>query len=523
MKSQAACADLVRVSQAARLDACNCDAVSSAAAIREADAERGTHKMLIRFGLSLRVKISWVDLELNGEPLRVPYLKPSDYLRKLLKFHPDVIWGAGVGNKRQRCTSFWKAYYQSHPTHKAFTSFSANDLSQLLPIQVHGDEGTGSKKQPVSIFNWQTVWGRETQKTEHVKAEKFGACASCPAGSCISTCCTVPRTCPKGTASTMGLDDADLLELQQQLPTSSGHSFLQRHLIFVLPTYLVKKGPEVLEAVLSATARDLEMLFTSGIQVDDRQIYAAVVSLKGDAKWHASVGHFTRCYSRLGDVTSRPICPECHGGEASAPFEDTSNDPKWVASLYQTVPWSQSNPGPLEQIPYDDLAPARKYKRDLLHCFKIGLARDITGSGILLLCRRLKWFDEDGDSIALGKRLKRAHSRFALWAAATQHTPHLRGFTKDSFHLSRVDGFAFTNYKGSDSMLLLQWLRTELRLLIQQDLEQHTEDMDLVRVLAQVCDSSLACFRILYRHGLWLARNCIFVELECLATHSCKP
>ena len=448
-----------------------------------------------------------MDLELKGEPLRIPYIKPSDYLKKLLECYPEVVWGDGFGDEQQRCKSFWKAYYWSHPTHTAFSTFSENELVHLLPIQVHGDEGTGSKKQPVSIFNWQTVWGQQTEKTKHIKAQKFGECKSCRDGSGISKCCSVPRKCPRGSASTMELSPEDLLELQTQLPTSSGHSFLQRHLVFVLPTYLVKKGPEVLEAVLLATAQDLKLLFTEGIRVHDKHIYAALVSLKGDAKWHAGVGHFTRSYARLGDVTSRPICPECHGGECGMPFEDTSSDPCWVRTLYETVPWM--NPGSLEEIPFDSSCPSRKYKRDPLHVFKIGLARDITGSGILLLCRRLKWFDEHGDSIAMGNRLKRAHSRFALWAAATGNTPSLRAFTKDTLHLARVDSFAFTNYKGSDSMLLLQWLRTELRLLQRQERYLHHEDIDLVKALIQVCDSSLAFFRILYSHGLWLPKKCV--------------
>ena len=122
---------------------------------------------------------------------------------------------------------------------------------------------------------------------------------------------------------------------------------------------------------------------------------------------------------------------------------------------------------------------------------------------------RLLRFDDVGDSIELGARLRRVHSRFALWAAATHHTPHLRSFTKDSFHLPRVDSFAFTNCKGSDSILLLQWLEVELRLLKRQGNQEHQADMDLVQALIQVCGSSLGIFRLLYSHGLWLPRQCM--------------
>ena len=246
------------------------------------------------------------------------------------------------------------------------------------------------KKQPISIMNWQSVWGEATERTAHLETTPFGECALCSTRTGINKCCKVPDTCPKGTASTMHLGNEDLLELQRQWPTSAGHSFLQRHLIFVLPTNLVKKGSEVMEAVLDATAKDLEMLFNSGMNVDGQQVLASLVSCKGDAKWHAGIGHFTRCYSRLGDTRSYPICPECLGGDPSYPFEDCGNDPAWTQTLYESVPWN--TPGKLELIPYDDQCPARKYKRDPLHVFKIGLARDITGSGIVFLCRRMKWF-----------------------------------------------------------------------------------------------------------------------------------
>ena len=342
------------------------------------------------FGLSLRVKISYVALDLNGESLRIPYLKPSDYLKKLLHCYPEVVWGDGVNDTSQRCTSFWKAYYWSHPTHTAFSTFSYNGLGHLLPIQLHGDEGTGSKKQPVSIMNWQTVWGHSTKKTEHLQAATFGACHSCSEPSRISRCCSVPPTCPKGTCANMQLTNEDYLELQGQLPASAGHSFLQRHLVFVLPTNLVKKGPEVLEAVLSACADDLARLFNFGIYVGGKQMFAAIVGCKGDAKWHAATGHFTRCYSRLGDTRSYPICPECLAGDPAFPFEATNSELGWMMTLYESVPWNV--PGQLEKIPFDQEYPARKYKRDLLHVFKIGLARDIAGSGIVFLCRRLRWF-----------------------------------------------------------------------------------------------------------------------------------
>ena len=507
-QSQAACADLVRLSEAAREDSSTCEAVARAAAIPVHDAEKGTHKLLNIFGLSLKVKVSFLELNLRGEFLRIPYLKPSDYLRRLLLSYPSVVWGAGVTDPKQRCRTFWKAYYASHPTHVAFTEFDANNLQSLLPIQLHGDEGTGSKKQPVSILNWQTVWGVEGKCNRELSSKTFGACPMCPSASRLGSCCEMPSTWAQPSDESMQLDELDRLELQGQVPTTAGHSFLQRHLVAVLPTHLCTKGPEVLDEVLKAMSLDLKKLFRRGLRVGPTHYWASLVGCKGDAKWHASTARLLRSFHNLSDVNPRPICAECFAGHVDYPFEDTGPSPAWVHTLYETEPWDPMDRGWFERIPYDPAMPARKYKRDLLHVFRIGLARDICGSCITMLCRHFKKFDDVGDSVELSKRLKRAHGRFALWAMANHKSPHLRGFTKDSLHLSRVDGFAYTNCKGSDSMLLLAWLRTEFGLMEQWNLPEHQDGMCLVRAARAVCNESLNLFELLYCHGLFLPRAC---------------
>ena len=409
------------MSAAAREDNCQCDAIAKAASFRQKDAEQSAHKLFQTFGLSLKVPISWVQLKIGNEHCRVPYLKVSDFLRKLIDCYPGCVF-ADSQQPGQRCQSFWKGYYWSHPSHEVFKKFGINDLSSVIPLALHGDEGTGSKKQPISIVNWQTIWGKATTKTEHLGNQVFGSCTSCPASSKTRKICRVPEHWPAASDENMGLTFTDLVELQNQYPTTSRHSYLSRHLICCLPTHLVKKGPQILDAILDATAKDIAMLFQTGIEKTAGRFFVALVACKGDAKWHASTARLVRCYSRIGEVNQNPICPDCLGGDPSFPFEDTSSDPKWVQTLFESIPWNGE--GKLEQIPYDPAMPSHKYKRDLLHVFKIGLARDICGSCIMLLTRRLKRFDSPGDSIELGQRLKRAHGRFALWAAASQKSPH---------------------------------------------------------------------------------------------------
>ena len=272
----------------------------------------------------------------------------------------------------------------------------------------------------------------------------------------------------------------------------------------------MKKGAGILQAALEAIAADLKMLFHTGIEVDGIRFFGALVSAKGDQKWHVSVACLTRSYANIGEINMKPICAECMAGHRDFPFEDTSSSPRWVSTLFTSEPWDF--PGPLEEVPFDANMPARKYKRDLLHVFKIGLGRDMCGSFIMLLARHFKHFDcgDHRESISMSNRLKRAHSRFTLWCAASGSCPHLRGFTKDFMHLSTVAGYAYTNSKGSDTMLLLRWLRLELGLLHDRlKAKDEQEAIALAQCGMQMCDSAAGMFRLLYGHGLWLPAQCM--------------
>ena len=504
--TEAACADLARLSAAAKADCNSCLAVSEAALLPEKDAEKGAHRILNIFGLALKVPISKARLKLHGEELVIPFLKPSDFLKKLLESHADVIWAGG--DPQQRCLSFWKAYHASHPGHQVFQQFSLDQLAYVVPLLLHGDEGSGSKKQPIAIVSWQTPWGSATEKSVRVTNEDNFLCCSLCASKCrISKCCVVPDSARVETKEEMDLGDLDYKELQSQFPTTAGNSYLTRHLMFVLPTHHLKKGPEVLDTLLASCAADLDQVFTEGIMVGSCRFFGALIACKGDSKWFAQIARLQRSYADLGEISSRPICAECLAGDECFPFEDTTDSAAWVSTLYESVPWDPHRPGELEVVPFDDREPARKYKRDLLHVVKIGIGRDIVGGTLTMLARFFRHFDAPGDSQAFEQRLKRAHARFALFCLAEGHCPHLRGFTMASMHMSRIDSYAFSNSKGSDTMRLVAWLRLECGLAFQKN--QDHQHKDLLRAAEQVCASTTGLFRICYSHGLFLPRPCM--------------
>ena len=464
------------------------------------------HKVFKKHGLSLQVNISWARIQLASSTCKVPYLKPSDYLSCLLKEHDHLVWAGG--DPEARCEAFWRAYFQFQPSHQVFQQFSKDQLKRVLPLMVHGDEGTGSKKQPVSIVSFQTPWGTPTNERKFAKRKHLDNCSQCAARP-WKPCCSAPPSSASASAEQaedMRLRQQDLEELEKQWPTVSGNSYSSRHLCFILPTYMVNKGPEVLHGMLETMSTDISNLFFQGLEMSSGVCYfAALVGLKGDAKWHAHTGNFVRSYLHLGDVKDHEICPWDNAGHADHPFEDCSDIASWVTTLFQSVPWSQ--PGPFENIPFDTTMPAAKYRRDPLHIFKIGLARDVVGSLIILLARFYCAWDWPGDPVGLWPCMERAHKRFVLWCKAEKQTPHFKSFTKDFLHMSLVTDYAYTGSKGSDSMLLLRWLQFELGLAIQNG--SHGQRDDLLRVGLRITTAARDCFRLLYSHGLWLGVNCM--------------
>eukprot|EP00439_Symbiodinium_sp_Y106_P030613 s149_g3.t1 len=503
---------MARVAEAAAKDGLRgFAAVAETAKIKPSQAERDAHRLFSRWGLRLGVKVSELILSDGGRNLVVPFLKPSNWIRCLLAKYPSALFGGcNLDKGPTKCLAFWKGLYQSQNTLEVFHHFKPEQLQYVLPILLYGDEGTGSKKQPIAIGSFETVFGIEDEETRKTtKRAKFSDCIhGCGDEEILGHCCKLPEHWPPHPREPAGLrlSDDDLQELQNQWHASTGHSYLARYLNYIIPTAWLDLGPWVLDGVQKAVADDLHSLFYEGLIVNGQQFHVAVVGLKGDQKWHVRVAGFYRSYLHLGDVKSHEICPDCLAGNPEYPFEETGYNPRWVETFGSAdLPWSE--PGVFESLPFDSTFPSFKYKRDMLHTFKLGLGREIAGGTIMLLCRFFETFDSPGDSKGVIQRLERAHARFTMYTSAEKKTPHVRKFTKDFLHHKTSKSFAFTASKGSDTILLLQWLRLECGLAIQKHAAHRR--VDLLKAALQVTRASNLAFWMLYNHGLWIPRHCM--------------
>ena len=420
--------------------------------------------------------------EENGVVVNLPYLKPCDMLKLLLGTYPwTLLGGVQPGEHTQLLSSFWRHYKHEHGSHDVYQQAENGELllSNTIPIVLHGDGGRTTKKQPLEVVSICPVLGLDTEHTR----------LTC-------TCCRNPQTyCGKRKRSAL----AQRLNLKN-------NSYTTHFLCFAFPSKKYKTTPGLLRSMLGAISEDLGQVCREGLPCtylgEEYRFNFAILGIKGDQEWHAKSGLLTRSYMNVGYKNPIPCCSECGAGGPGLPFEDSSTRALWRTTLYSQAPWDAVPP--FQPLPFEDWSTgqaSRFFKRDPFHIFRLGIARNFIGSSLVYLCNE-GYFDSPGDGCGLDARLSRAWSAFMLWCDTHSHSPAgIRSFSRQKLHMPTVGSFPWVGCKGSDTILLLRWLRfyTRLQLL--------SRPSSMVEIIAGGCGNGLA-FQGIYRHGLWLNNSC---------------
>lgn len=459
------------------------------------NAERDLHRTFARAHLSLPIPIKKLNHRLStGQEVSIEYVDPSDWLFTLLTKYPRLLAG-GFAPIEDQFAGFWGLYRQSHPGHDVFRFHDAH-LGQVLPIMFFGDEGRGPRRAGYMAATIESCLGL----TEISKMD-----------------CDCDQHLNGLTPEWLPSSDGPVAEVTEQMRCAArlatnygGNSYLTRFLLFGIPGYLYDKTPSVVQTHLHKVAANLVELFHQGLTVRGKQYYAALVASKGDMKFQAFVvGHLTRSYANLGHSRALAACSMCLAGTAEYPLEDCAHSPSWAESMYVERPYNEADPPVFNQVPYDDLCPEALYKVDCFHAWKVGVGRDVCGSALVWLCDLGVW-DLENESSAIDSRLNRAHRQFTLWASAEGKSPALRSFTKSYLNCATRALSPWTNSKGSDTMLICQFLKWRLQLLLRNlnddpGLVAHGDKLNL---LLHVIDHSLQMFQMSYRHPLWIDKPC---------------
>ena len=292
-----------------------------------------------------------------------------------------------------------------------------------------------------------------------------------------------------------------------QRTNARGHVFLSKFLLFGIASKEFKEEPALLTSVYAVVAEDMSQLFEVGVQAPGKgRFFGAYLGMEGDLKYHHQIGHLERSYYNLGRRHEYPICHLCSAGENRFPFESVHENSEWESSLFLSEPWPEDSPPAIASIPFDPMCRAAAFRLDPFHLWKVGLGRDLTGSGIVVLCQLGKFDFGSESSKNIDDRLARAHSCFRPWCLGSGKTPALRSFTKNNLNCPDRLTFAWGSWKGSDNTLITKWLL--FYITNQMTPGDDAQQQSLFDALSQTLSSALTFWSILHSHGLWLDRVC---------------
>lgn len=454
------------------------------------NASRDIHEEFDLLGYSLPIDVhskSHVMGESDTQSIMSYHVKPLDWVRHWMHNAPELL--GGQGDPFQNFEAFWQCYKVEHPDHEVYAKHEQH-LHRVVPLLLHGDEGRAVKRTNFMVVSMQSPLG------------------SVPDSNLRCSCAAemANRTGVPTYGEDLGTLSPETVNIaSKQLTNGKGHTYLSRWLLFGVGGWLYKRHPHIIDDLLAEMTENLKVLFTDGFNFsDDQPIYGAVIGMKGDMDYHKKVMNLSRSYSNLGRVNEYGMCHACNAGLPGCPFEDFSERPNWISSIHQDRPWDLTDTPVVSEIPYNSNCPERLLQWDIFHVFRLGIARDIVG-GILFVLLRLGFMDYEGSSRNLSDRLKRSHSMFSLWCAACRKSPGLRSFSQTFFNVKNRASSPWSSSKGSDSVLLLQWLLHTVKVnLVNPSVPGHNH---LLKQMQQLLESSLEV-GIVYRHGLWLQRHC---------------
>ena len=113
----------------------------------------------------------------SGDVIPISYISPVDMFEYLLTNVPGVLVGGlqSAVDRAEYLHTFWSAYQLQHQDHIVYEVHGGN-LSTVVPLRWHGDEGRGKRRGNTAVVSMSCVFGTNTA-VQHRK-RKF-ECVSC--------------------------------------------------------------------------------------------------------------------------------------------------------------------------------------------------------------------------------------------------------------------------------------------------------------------------------------------------------
>lgn len=430
----------------------------------------------------------------SGDTIPITYISPCDLFEYLVNHHPGVLVGGlqSQVDRAEHLQAFWQAFRLQHQDHIVYSEHDGQ-LETVIPIYWHGDEGRGKRRGNTAVVAMECVFGNQTAVSAR-KKRPYAACQCQPSSSLKRRFGDCNRK----------LTQKQLDILRLQTTTMKGHSFLHHWPLFIIPSSIHHEHPKALMQLLDVMSKDFRQLFYEGCTGSDGKTYnAVVIGAKGDLKWFTKIA-LQRSYENQGRIAAYACCHECMAGQPGVPWEELASDrPAWSLTRYAQRPWTDI-PCTV-QIPYCPQIPEKQFKRDPFHTLKLEVYRDIAGSILCFLVAK-GYFGTVGD---FDSKLKNAHMGFTLYCRTVGKSPALRTFSRRLFMLPRLDKYPWSNTKGSDTMILIDWLTVALAGF--ENVPLDNSHLPTFRLMKATCKAARKVFTDLNEHGLWAMRPCSMV------------
>lgn len=333
-------------------------------AIREADAEIGARRVLVKHGLSAPVELSTLDLGDSRDMKKNPWLKPSSWFQHLLDIgalQRQLVGVSTLQKMRGVLQEFWDRYRCLDDGHPVYSLQNAGVLSldRLIPFYSHSDEGRTFRDAPLFVLNIHGVIGRGT--VAYLKGNKHRAPVA---------------------ENSQGLNYV-------------GNTWSTHFLIATMMKNVTT--PETLSALMSGFAADCRSLLHEGLGSGMDRFWFIHLGSKGDLPALAKIARFTRTFGHAPRASkskkpSRGICWKCLAGQEKDdrnhrpvfPFEDVSSNPIWEGTICQEVAWEE-RPSILEGLDLDDSRATKFFQSDFFHNVHLGVLKSFCSSALVSL------------------------------------------------------------------------------------------------------------------------------------------
>ena len=310
-----------------------------------------------QMGLSAGIEMSYMDVGLNAPH---PVLDIANVFKVLDRTgNLDLFL---MGNRSREFRQFWNKWRNIEPNHPLFKE---SDLRQswAVPVAVHCDEGTGQKKRPIMIVQYQPILGTGTSKRKR--------------------------------DSDPGLN---------YLGNSLGTRFLYSVMVGRLYSGKKLKNKPLLK-LFAHLGNSLAGAMSTGFDIHldgkPRKIWLYPIGMKGDWPALTKVAGLTRHFGKdkptkeFGDG----VCHLCRGGQEGMPWHDLSEKNMKRLRAGVELPW-KATPSLLKPLKIPTEYQASFFRIDIFHTCHKGVMADIAANTIVpWLCFYIysdRWFSEEG-------------------------------------------------------------------------------------------------------------------------------